>query len=99
MIDTIGGAEGDRTPDLMNAIHALSQLSYGPFRVFGQVAWPDIRACHDRRDLVLIQLSRVVGSVLISAPLCKHLVINGVIKSIIRNYSGVSSFDLVRRTQ
>ncbi len=26
-----GGAEGDRTPDLMNAIHALSQLSYGPF--------------------------------------------------------------------
>ena len=26
----IGGAEGDRTPDLMNAIHALSQLSYGP---------------------------------------------------------------------
>jgi hypothetical protein len=26
----IGGAEGDRTPDLVNAIHALSQLSYGP---------------------------------------------------------------------
>jgi hypothetical protein len=26
----IGGAEGDRTLDLMNAIHALSQLSYGP---------------------------------------------------------------------
>ena len=25
-----GGAEGDRTPDLMNAIHALSHLSYGP---------------------------------------------------------------------
>src|SRR6185295_16060208 len=25
-----GGAEGDRTPDLVNAIHALSQLSYGP---------------------------------------------------------------------
>lgn len=24
------GAEGDRTPDLMNAIHALSQLSYNP---------------------------------------------------------------------
>ena len=30
MIGIIGGAEGDRTPDLMNAIHALSQLSYGP---------------------------------------------------------------------
>ena len=31
-----GGAEGDRTPDLMNAIHALSQLSYGPVICFGQ---------------------------------------------------------------
>ena len=29
-IDFIGGDEGDRTPDLMNAIHALSQLSYVP---------------------------------------------------------------------
>ena len=26
----VGGAEGDRTPDLMTASHALSQLSYGP---------------------------------------------------------------------
>jgi hypothetical protein len=26
----IGGAEGDRTPDLRNAIATLSQLSYGP---------------------------------------------------------------------
>ncbi len=25
-----GGAEGDRTPDLMNAIHARSQLRYSP---------------------------------------------------------------------
>jgi hypothetical protein len=25
-----GGAKGDRTPDLMTASHALSQLSYGP---------------------------------------------------------------------
>src|SRR4029079_17107146 len=25
-----GGARGSRTPDLVNAIHALSQLSYGP---------------------------------------------------------------------
>src|SRR5262245_57081897 len=25
-----GGAEGDRTPDLVNAIHALPQLSYAP---------------------------------------------------------------------
>jgi hypothetical protein len=27
-----GGAKGDRTPDLMTASHALSQLSYGPTR-------------------------------------------------------------------
>ena len=32
MLDRIGGAEGDRTPDLMTASHALSQLSYGPLR-------------------------------------------------------------------
>ena len=27
-----GGGEGNRTPDLLNAIQALSQLSYGPHR-------------------------------------------------------------------
>jgi hypothetical protein len=27
----LGGDEGDRTPDLCNAIAALSQLSYVPF--------------------------------------------------------------------
>jgi hypothetical protein len=30
LVEDIGGDEGDRTPDLMNAIHALSQLSYVP---------------------------------------------------------------------
>ena len=30
--DFIGGAEGNRTLDLLNAIQALSQLSYGPTR-------------------------------------------------------------------
>ena len=29
-MEGFGGAEGDRTPDLVNAIHALSQLSYSP---------------------------------------------------------------------
>ena len=29
-----GGAEGDRTPDLMAASHALSQLSYSPSKNF-----------------------------------------------------------------
>ncbi len=28
--DVSGGAEGTRTPDLLNAIEALSQLSYSP---------------------------------------------------------------------
>src|SRR5215472_7825627 len=28
----LGGARGSRTPDLLNAIQALSQLSYGPSR-------------------------------------------------------------------
>jgi hypothetical protein len=32
----LGGVEGDRTPDLCNAIAALSQLSYDPvFRMHG----------------------------------------------------------------
>ncbi len=31
-----GGAEGDRTPDLVNAIHALCQLSYSPGRHDGR---------------------------------------------------------------
>ena len=30
MIEIFGGAEENRTPDLLNAIQALSQLSYGP---------------------------------------------------------------------
>ena len=29
-LEVIGGAEGNRTLDLLNAIQALSQLSYGP---------------------------------------------------------------------
>ena len=31
--DFSGGAEGSRTPDLLNAIQALSQLSYNPVEV------------------------------------------------------------------
>ena len=34
-----GGAERDRTADLVNAIHALSQLSYGP-EFLGNRRWP-----------------------------------------------------------
>ena len=32
-MDNYCGAEGDRTPDLVNAIHALSQLSYSPIGI------------------------------------------------------------------
>ena len=32
-----GGAEGDRTPDLMAASHALSQLSYSPTKEWIEV--------------------------------------------------------------
>ena len=32
-IPALGGAEGDRTPDLVIANDALSQLSYGPVQV------------------------------------------------------------------
>ncbi len=32
-----GGAEGARTPDLMTASHALSQLSYSPEKVKEQL--------------------------------------------------------------
>src|SRR5207237_8503348 len=30
LVDRVGGPEGIRTPGLVSAIHALSQLSYGP---------------------------------------------------------------------
>ena len=35
-----GGAEGNRTPDLLNAIQALSQLSYNPtpFNTWARIA-------------------------------------------------------------
>ena len=46
------GGEGDRTPDLVNAIHALSQLSYAPAvlraRCWGRAdrqASPYLHAC------------------------------------------------------
>ncbi len=39
--DGFGGAERDRTDDLLNAIQALSQLSYGPtIRKVGEWANP-----------------------------------------------------------
>ena len=37
ILEENGGAERDRTADLVNAIHALSQLSYGP--IFSRGVW------------------------------------------------------------
>ncbi len=37
LLENIGGAEGDRTPDLRIANATLSQLSYGPTTRFGSV--------------------------------------------------------------
>ncbi len=34
-----GGAEGVRTPDLLNAIQALYQLSYDPIRSDANLIW------------------------------------------------------------
>ncbi len=36
-LDKDGGAKGSRTPDLLNAIQALSQLSYGPVQAGGGI--------------------------------------------------------------
>ncbi len=33
----LGGAEGIRTPDLFNAIEALSQLSYSPIAILSSL--------------------------------------------------------------
>jgi hypothetical protein len=50
-----GGAEGDRTPDLRNAIATLSQLSYGPnpSRALGDVHRPSKEGNYiPRRDFL-----------------------------------------------
>ena len=38
----IGGADRDRTDDLMNAIHALSQLSYSPTNSVRKLSHPPL---------------------------------------------------------
>ncbi len=45
------GAEGDRTPDLVNAIHALSQLSYSPNEL--ETIYEDalLKSTNDRENL------------------------------------------------
>ncbi len=43
--DSAGGPEGDRTPDLVTASHALSQLSYRPLRRRVSSAFPPTCPC------------------------------------------------------
>jgi hypothetical protein len=43
----LNGGEGDRTPDLVNAIHALSQLSYAPI-IFSRPRFPEARKQHGK---------------------------------------------------
>ena len=54
------GGEGDRTPDLVNAIHALSQLSYAPIILFRSPGAP-LRREHGN-------LAGALGGVKRSAP-------------------------------
>src|SRR5262249_673796 len=51
-----GGAEGDRTPDLVNAIHALSHLSYGPSSGgnWRQAFAPAARLSRPRREIAQV---------------------------------------------
>src|SRR3546814_18231324 len=56
-----GGAEGNRTPDLYNAIVALSQLSYGPMGTTGCASKSAARRRGDRKSVV--EGKRVTGRV------------------------------------
>ena len=60
----IGGAEGTRTPDLLNAIQALSQLSYNPksnqTRVF--IAHKNINASKKNQSFAKILKNRSIKS-------------------------------------
>ena len=48
---SVDGAEGIRTPDLLNAIQALSQLSYSPTPGPRTATHPRPRPQGDQRDL------------------------------------------------
>ena len=78
MLDRIGGAEGDRTPDLMTASHALSQLSYGPKRELSNEEWKSSVAYPVGQARRKCELARLI----LSSPALK----NRVVKSILPNY-------------
>ena len=59
--DLIGGAERDRTVDLLNAIQALSQLSYSPTWQEVQANRNTLRQSTQRLRLIPGQLRIIVG--------------------------------------
>lgn len=61
IIDLIGGAKRNRTADLLNAIQALSQLSYGPTGNGGRINRVG-RACKGwNREAVVIRSDLMPG--------------------------------------
>ena len=70
VVNFAGGAEGDRTPDLVNAIHALSQLSYGPMSVGkpGQAFVLAARLSRPRRAIVQVGDTRLDKTRKVSPP-------------------------------
>src|SRR5436190_18272508 len=69
-----GGARGSRTPDLLNAIQALSQLSYGPITPTRMSGTPRRNEHHEVRRrtrlpsrlLLLFALADDVGDILVA---------------------------------
>jgi hypothetical protein len=57
-----GGAEGNRTLDLLNAIQALSQLSYGP--TWRKKKWLDVTRLRERDKKVKPLVERRVWGVI-----------------------------------
>jgi hypothetical protein len=63
------GAEGDRTPDLVNAIHALSQLSYSPLEILSIIVIkivttinPFLGRCRTRLLAIVLHHCGLIGS-------------------------------------
>ena len=64
-----GGAEGDRTPDLVIANDALSQLSYGPVPVSGAEQAPREERAPYRKGRTVGSANMCVSARLVGRPL------------------------------
>ena len=68
-MQTSGGADQDRTDDLLNANQALSQLSYSPrmewfFDLISLTFPPPLRIQESQTDLIVLEASWMSGSAL-----------------------------------